>query len=304
MKFRFGQIQLSAILVALSLFTFISCQKEHSQNGTNDQQQEEASTVSSESDAQAEDIFSRVFDDAMGANDEVGIGGSGVFYGRGDTLTPVPRCFTVTIEHPNGTPFPVRITIDFGSTGCTGPDGHVRRGKVITEYTARLIVPGAIAVTTFDGFYFDDIKVEGTHKITNISSANTTPLTRKFKVEVIDGKLTKLNGNYIKWNSTKFITQVEGLATPTPLDDIFKIEGSAHGQALRGNLLVAWESTITEPLIKRFTCRWIVKGRIRTVRVNTNTNSQWVAILDFGSGICDNQATLTINGVTHQITLP
>ncbi|HMU45266.1 MAG TPA: hypothetical protein PKC72_02810 [Chitinophagaceae bacterium] len=304
MKFRFSQIQLSAILVVLSLFTFISCQKEHSQNGSDDQQQEEASTVSSESDAQAEDIFSRVFDDAMGANDEVGVGGSGVFYGRTDTLTPVPRCFTVTIEHPNGTPFPVRITIDFGNTGCPGPDGHVRRGKVITEYTARLIVPGAVAVTTFDGFYIDDIKVEGTHKITNISSANTTPLARKFKVEVIEGKLTKPNGNYIKWNSTKFITQVEGLVTATPLDDIFKIEGSANGQALRGNLLVAWQSTITEPLIKRFTCRWIVRGRIRTVRVNTSNNSPWVAILDFGNGICDNQATLAINGVTHQITLP
>lgn len=306
MKLRFNLIQLSAILMIFSLLPFVSCQKENSQTSPDDPQQEEASRVSSEADAEAEGVFSKLFDDVMGVNDEVGNSGSGIFYGRPDTLTPVPRCFTVTIEHPNGTPFPVRVTIDFGNTGCTGPDGHVRRGKIITEYTARLITPGAMATTTFQNFFYDDIKVEGTHKVTNISTVptNTTPPVRKFKVEVIEGKLTKPNGNYIKWNSIKTITQIEGTVTPTPLDDVFKVEGSGNGQTLRGNLLVAWQSTITEPLIKRFTCRWIVKGRIRTVRLNMNSNSQWVAILDFGNGICDNQATLSINGRTIQITLP
>jgi hypothetical protein len=123
-------------------------------------------------------------------------------------------------------------------------------------------------------------------------------------VDVINGKLSKPDGNYIQWNSHKIITQISGLATPNiPLDDSFRIEGSSHGQAKRGNLLVAWQSTITVPLIKRFNCRWIVEGRVRTVRVNNSNNSPWVAILDFGNGNCDNQATMTINGVTHQITL-
>ncbi|MBL7707699.1 MAG: hypothetical protein JNJ86_01440, partial [Chitinophagaceae bacterium] len=88
-----------------------------------------------------------------------------------------------------------------------------------------------------------------------------------------------------------------------PLDDIFKIEGSASGQAQRGNLVVTWESNVIEPLIKRFVCRWIVKGTIKTVRRNANANSPWVAILNFGNGNCDNQAVITINGVSHQITL-
>ena len=121
---------------------------------------------------------------------------------------------------------------DFGTIGCTGPDGRVRRGKIITEYTNRLIYPGAIATTTFDGFYVDAVHVEGTHKITNISDSRSLlpTLPGKFKVEVINGKLTKPNGNYIEWNSTKTITQVEGLATPDyPRDDAFKIEGSAKG---------------------------------------------------------------------------
>ncbi|MEP6700381.1 MAG: hypothetical protein ABJA85_03670 [Bacteroidota bacterium] len=301
MKARLNLTQLITFTFFCCLLIFISCKKETSGTGT-DQEQETASQASGESDGEAEGIFSSIFDDAMGANNDVGVAGSGIFFGRTDTLVPVPRCFTVTITHPNNTPFPTVIVVDFGTTGCPGPDGHIRRGKVITEYTNRLIIPGAIATTTFDGYYVNDVKVEGTHKISNIGTLS--PLTRKYKAEVINGKLTKPNGDYTEWNSTKTVTQIEGLGTPDmPRDDVFKIEGSAQGRVKRGNLLVGWESNIIEPLIKRFTCRWIVKGRIRTVRLNTPANGPWVTVLDFGNGDCDDHATLTINGRTIQITL-
>ncbi len=301
MKLRLNVINLSALLLIFTLVTFVACQKENS--GETDAQEAEASIAAGEADGESESIFNEVFDDAMGADNEVGVSGSGVFYGRGDSLTPVPRCFTVTKTHPNGTPFPVKIVVDFGNTGCPGPDGHIRRGKIITEYSNRLTVPGASATTTFDGFYVDSIKVEGTHKILNTSEPPNVP--RRYKVQVIAGKLTKPNGNFSEWNSTKIITQVDGLITPDfPRDDAFKIEGNANGNLKRGNLIVRWESAITEPLLRRFTCRWIVKGRIRTVKANSPANTPWVSVLDFGAGLCDNQATLTINGVSRQITLP
>jgi hypothetical protein len=301
MKSSFSLTRLLALSLILTLFV-ISCGKENSLVGT-DAQEEELATASGESSGEAENTFSESFDDVMGVSNEVGVAGSGVFFGRPDTLTPVARCFTVTVTHPSNTPFPVHVVVDFGTTGCTGPDGHVRRGKIITDYTNRLVYPGAIATTNFDGFYVDSVHVEGTHKISNISTGSSS---RIYKVEVINGKLTKPSGNYIEWNSTKTITQIEGLSTLDPRDDVYKIEGSARGKAKRGNLIVGWESTITEPLIRRVTCRWIVKGRIRTVRVNLPNpgTSPWIAVLDFGTGNCDNLATLTINGITHQITLP
>ena len=313
MKIRFNLTQLIAVIFFFGLLVIGSCKKEHSQSAADEEQ---ASMASSESDAEAEGIYDGFFDDAMGVSDEVGVAGSGVFYGRsnntgdpvdlarGDTLTPVARCFTVTVTHPNTTPFPVRVVIDFGTAGCTGPDGHKRRGKIIIEYTNRLIYPGAVATTTFDGFYIDEIKVEGTHIITNTSSVNTTPPVRQYTIDVLDAKLTKPDGNFTEWTSHKTITQIEGVTTVNPRDDVFRIEGNGHGRVRRGTLLVAWESAITEPLIKRFTCRWIVRGRIRTVRINATVNSPWVAVLDFGNGDCDNQAVITINGRSHQITLP
>jgi len=300
MKFRFFTLASLSFAFLFSSMLFSSCQKEKSQSAQ-DAQEEEASLVSSESESEAETIFNGTFDDAMGVNDEVGLGGTGVF-GRPNV------CPTVTITRPNAPDlFPVRVLMDFGTNGCVGPDGHFRKGKVITEYTNRLLVPGAIAVTTFDGFYVDSVHVQGTHKITNISTAvtpGTAPVDRKFRVVVLQGKLTKPNGNFIAWTSEKTISQVEGLLTVLPMDDIFKIEGASSGQVKRGNLLVGFNSTIVEPLMKRFNCRWIARGTVKTVRLNTTTNNTWQAVLNFGNGQCDNLAVITINGVSHQITLP
>lgn len=294
MKSRFNLTPIAILSFFFSLL-IVSCAKENSLNGTENEQEVTASQVSSESDGQAELIFNGLFDDAMGVSDEVGIFGTGVF-GR------MAACPAVTIIHLNPpSVFPIKVILDFGNAGCTGNDGHLRSGKIFIEYTARLTNPGAIATTVLDGFYIDSMHVEGTHKITNTSSG---PTNRQFTIEVRDARLTRPNGDYTKWKSDKVITQIEGFITPDFHDDIFSVTGIAEGQVKRGNLLVGWSSLVTEPLIKRFTCRWIVKGRIRTIRINSLPTSPWVAVLDFGNGNCDNLALITINGVPHQITLP
>lgn len=312
MKSRLNLTQLLPTVLLFCLVMMISCGKEKSGYGTPAEQEEQASMASSEADSEAELVFNEVFDDAMGPSNEVGMAGTGVF-GRtmvNDAIGSVETqrstaCFTSTVTHASTTTvFPVRVVIDFGS-GCAGVDGHIRKGKIIIEYTGRLIYPGSIATTAFDGFYIDSIKVEGTHKITNTTDPLSAQVSRQFTVEV-NGKLTKTNGNYTEWTSKKIITQKDGLLTPIdPRDDSFTIEGSANGKVKRNNLLVAWESGIASdaPLVKRFNCPWIVKGKVKTSRLNLSSNSQWIALLDFGTGDCDNKATITINGVPHNITL-
>ena len=116
-----------------------------------------------------------------------------------------------------------------------------------------------------------------------------------------NGKLTKPNGNYTQWSSTKTITQIEGNATPIlPLDDVFSIKGESNGTIKRDSTLYQWSArTLPDhPLIKRFACRWIVKGKIAIRRTNSD-----VAVIDYGTGQCDNKATITINGATFEITL-
>lgn len=296
MKSRLHLPKMLVLAIFSGLF-LVSCQKEESQNGTDEQQQEQASKVSSESDGEAELLFDGLFDDAMGVNVDVGVGNTGIF---GRTLA----CPEITITHSTANYFPARVVVDFGPVGCE-KNGHWRRGKIIIEYTNRLMYPDAMAVTSFDGFYFDSTKVEGIFKIKNTTPVPTSqPIVRQFTIDVINAKLSKPNGDYTLWSSHKVMTQYEGVLTNTHHDDIFKIEGGANGTVRRGNLLSRWESTITEPLIRKFICRWIMKGRIRTVRTGTAVNSPWIAVLDFGMGDCDRLATITINGRIHQITLP
>jgi len=298
---------LTRVLTAITLmaiFTFISCKKEQSAGGTAEQQQEFA-TVTSESNAEAEGVFDDVFDNVLGVNTEVGVGGTGVFGianpgNRNDEpLSGVAgmdstACFVVTITQLTANRFPLQITIDFGA-GCTGRDGRTRKGKITTVYTGPLHIPGNSSTTTFDGYYVNDIHVEGTFKITNQSTQDK----KAFNIQVLDAKLTRSNGDYIQWNSEKTIAQVEGLGTPFyPLDDVFNITGNNNGAVQKGDRFFQWSTTISEALVKRFTCRWFVKGVVILKKSNAK-----VAELNYGSGDCDNKATLTVDGQTVEITL-
>ena len=298
--------RLITVAFLVSLFT-ISCKKEQS-GSLSSAEEEQAVNSSTQSETENEVVFNDVFDNVIGVNTEVGIGGTGIF-GRigssGREMNPdtLPACTQVSIILLNAPArFPMKIIIDFG-TGCIGRDGHKRYGKIITEYTGRLIEPRSSATTVFEGFKFDSISVQGVHKITNTTALGSNQ--RQFTIDITDARLTKPNGNYSLWSSHRVITQVEGNGTPQiPVDDIFRITGGGHGKVKHGNLIYAWQSEIVEPLVKKFSCRWISKGTIRVKRETLPDNSQWVGTLNYGQGDCDFLATLTINGEVHQIQLP
>ena len=291
----------------LSCLFMISCKKEHS--GTLSAGQEElAATQSSESETENEVVFNDVFDNVFGVNTEVGIGGTGIFgrvatNGRETRTDSLPSCTIISITLLNAPArFPMKIVIDFGA-GCIGRDGHKRSGKIITEYSGRLIEPGSSAITHFENFKFDSISVSGIHKISNTTTSGSNQ--RQFTIEITDARLTRLNGDYSLWSSQRLITQVEGNGTSQiPVDDIFRITGNAHGKVKHGDLIYAWQSEIIEPLIKKFTCAWISKGSLRVKRETLPDNSRWASILNYGQGDCDFLATLTINNEVHHIQLP
>jgi hypothetical protein len=295
------------ILIGLCLILF-SCKKENSQN-TVDTQEIELSKVASEGDAQSEQSYSQIFDDVMGTSDEVGVYGTGIF-GREYGLDTAQRCFTVRVERPNAPqPFPVIVVITFPQSGCMGPDGRVRRGQIKTTYTNRLIVPGAESITTFLNYSIDSVTVGGTYKVKNMVEPIQITIfppqyNHKWLINVVGGRLGYPNGNVVEWNSTKTIEQVEGSHTLPIQDNVFKIIGSSNGASIRNSVSTWWNSETIEPLFKRTTCRWIVKGKIRTVRRNLSNTSPWVGILDFGNGTCDNIAILNVNGNIRTITLP
>lgn len=278
----------------LGALTFTSCKKESST--VSDEAAVEAST---ESNSEAEAAYDDVFDNTMGigveAGEDLGITGSVGVFGRmenGNYAGRVDsnRCFTITVVPQTPGVFPKTVTMDFGA-GCLGRDGKLRKGKIITVFTGKMKIPGSKATTTFDGYMVDSVTVKGTHEVTNNSLSNNNIFTTK----VIEGKLIWNSGRWVTWSSVRTVVQVEGNGTPNwPMDDVFSITGAGRGENSRGK---SWAHEVIEPLIKKFTCRWISKGVLR-IRFN-NTNG----ILNFGNGECDNKATLTINGNVKIIIL-
>lgn len=303
-----NQISKLAFLLAFSgIVTFSSCKKDNTISQPTDTPAVTASLDASQSDAIAETQFDDVFNITMGvqssdAGEDIGIGaGVDVIYNNttnpDGTPTGTPdsissRCFTVTVIPHILHQFPKTVTIDFGTTGCLGKDGKLRKGKIVTIYTGPMFVPGSTTSTTFVDYSVDSFKIEGTHIVENTSSSNQKQWTAK----VINGKITNTNnGSWRAWNSARIHTQVEGNGTPLyPLDDEFEITGNSYGSNSNGN---TWTAEIVSPLIKKFTCPWRAKGTVNITRDTT------MAVLDYGDGTCDNKAIITINGVSHIITL-
>ncbi|HET9825402.1 MAG TPA: hypothetical protein VFP87_08710, partial [Chitinophagaceae bacterium] len=197
---------LTAIFL-LAPFIIFSCKKETSGTLT-PQDEEQVNVVATQSDAEAENVFDGVFNDVLGVNKDVAMGGTGIFgrnmagsYGPSylnGRIDNVPSCLNVTIEHTTTNTFPIQIILDFGSTGCLANDGHWRKGKIIITYSNRLLYPGATATTAFQDFYIDSIHVENWTAL-RIANAGTQDKLQ-FQVD-IDAKLTKPNGNYSEWHS-------------------------------------------------------------------------------------------------------
>lgn len=283
------RLPLRGVLAAATFsLLFISCDKNPIAKIL---EEKEATVLSAETDVTAEAAFNDVFNNVMGVNDEVGMAGTGAF-GR---VNEPWHCYTVTatkLDAPRT--FPLKIVVDFG-TGCTGRNGVLRKGKIITTYSNRLTVKDATAVTTFEGFSVNGVKLEGTHTITQLGSINDT---LKFGLKIENAVVTKENGEAAAWQSTKTLKQIGGNSTLyQPGDDVYSLTGESNGTVTLSGNEYSWSKRVINPLVKANNCEYIQSGSVGISR-NGKENT-----INFGDGTCDNKATITINGISVTITL-
>ena len=207
-------------------------------------------------------------------------------------LTPGDSCPQVTVDHPETGIWPKAITIDYGS-GCTGFYDNTRAGKILILVTGPRSEAGSTRTVTFDNYYFNGIKVEGTKVLENMGLNSNNNFV--VSVKLTGGKLTLPDGKTIERSFDHQREWIAGFLTKNLWDDQCLITGTLTGKNVEG---ISYIRTITTPVKWERVCRFPVSGILDIEREGKDP-----VILDYGSGQCDNLATVTINGETKEIQL-
>lgn len=273
-------MKIKNLLLGLTLSMFVlSCSKDDSSSTS---EMSEAQ-VSAKIDMATEDV-ARIAEDQYALQANPGAGKNSF------ETQDLPECATVTIAL-TATTWTRTVVFD----NCTLPNGNVLDGTIIVSGSLNFDTPSHTISYSFVDFHHNNILIEGNRTIVR-SLQSTAALTTIHPVATmsIDMTVTFPNGNVYHRVGNRVRELIEGFATPMIwADNVFSITGSWTTTFPAGTQT----STITTPLRVRANCPNIVSGVVEIVR-NDNT-----AVLDYGDGECDNQATLTINGNTTTITL-
>ena len=213
-------------------------------------------------------------------------------------------CATITSYSLNSTDNDT-LVVDFG-TSCTGLDGRVRSGILQYIYTA--------------GIQYRDsgnvISVSSNNYIVDGNKINIINKTIKNQGHITNGNLTwsvnatmnivKATGGPMQWTTNKTKVLLSGeQPNNLPVDWAhaqIAIYGTANGTSANGEIFTA---TVAQSswLVRNFNCtsfrKCFVAGELDFTPSNKPTR-----YINFGTGACDNQAIVTINGTLFNITLP
>ncbi|MCD4744711.1 MAG: hypothetical protein K8R58_00250 [Bacteroidales bacterium] len=200
-------------------------------------------------------------------------------------------CATITFDTASN---PRLLIIDFGEDNCLCGDNRYRRGKIKVSYTGPYREPGTVLTHTFENYFVNDNEVKGMKIVTNAGENANGNIS--FTIDV-DGSIIKADGSgTITWISNRTREWIEGDSTLTWLDDIYLITGSGHGTSASG---YSYQVDITNALRREIGCRYFVSGTF-----DLKPEGKYTRTVDYGNGECDNEITITINGITYIIILP
>lgn len=276
MNTKFVTIALTAVLSSALLFT--SCSKDETVEETTEDTATltaEQSKQSAEADRDTDAVF-QLIEMAYAENEEES-GRSASFF---------TDCVTITITTESGVTF---ITLDFGF-GCELQNGAIVSGIVNLTYGP--VVAGTRTITySFENFTYNDKGIAGGGTIyrerNNADGNPQSTLNLGLEITFPNGVVADVRG-------TRVAEWIEGAGSGTWMDNVFLITGDRQIEFSSG---FTHDALVTEALRREATCAHFVSGEIALTRNNGS------GTLNFGDGICDNIAILTVNGEEFIILL-
>lgn len=195
----------------------------------------------------------------------------------GDTLFTNPASYPV-------------YTMNISASTCTNtmPDGRLRTGKMQIKLTGKIKNVGSKMIITMFGYTAAGVSYAcDTLVVRTIASSS---ISTTFNIKLYKGVCQNPNWT-IKYELDKTVT-LYSKGNPVNTDPVAEIYGTASGVNRQGR---AFSVNIpqTSPLIKHKSCQYIDKGVMELTPDGFKTRT-----VDFGNGVCDDNATFTVNGST------
>jgi len=211
---------------------------------------------------------------------------------KSDYVVLSDSCPLVTITHPSDGIWPKTITIDYG-TGCEGFFESTRSGSIVIEVSGPRMETGSKKTVTFNNYFINGIKVEGTKVIENLGYNNNQ--NPEISVTLTGGKLTLPDGRTIEREMEHKREWTAGMGTRNIWDDECLVTGTASGKTIGGK---TYTNTIMTALHWKRVCKFVVSGVVQVEREGLDPFT-----IDYGTGECDAIATVTRGNETKEITL-
>jgi outer membrane murein-binding lipoprotein Lpp len=281
------KIFLIASLLSITIFIGCSSNEKVDVVATSNSITAEDAAANSEIDATVDDV-------SLIAEDQFDMQTSLVNKTSVARISMLPACATITTVLTNDT---FTRTIDFGAQGCALNNGNIVKGKVIISFSKTATLTRTISYSLV-GFYHNGKLIEGNKTITReLKSTDLLSAVHPVTTHSIDMKITFANGKIYTRIGTRVREMIEGITTITNWeDDVYLVWGYDITTFPNGSKYTA---TIKTPLRYNMSC----KKSIPVVGVIEITKNDGKASINFGKGECDNLATITVNGVSIEITI-
>lgn len=200
-------------------------------------------------------------------------------------------CYVYDVDDVTENKFPKVVTYTFKS-GCADAAGRSRSGVLKLTYSDFLHYPGATLKVEPVDYTVNGISITGTKLITN-QSTNTA---YKYNT-VVSGAIIKLDTVSIAYGSNFTFTQIAGNETEGNVyDDAYSVVGS-DTLNFAGNVAITSISD-SSALVRKLDCPYISKGKAVITLKSVS------ALIDYGNGVCDDSAMVTIRDKVKTVKLP
>lgn len=275
---------LFGIVAVIAIFTLGSCSKD---NNSADSSLTSADALATNKMDKAANDISDVVEDVYFQQNPSGAGKNATTF-----VTALPLCASVSAATTTSTSWSRTVTF----TNCTF-NGNTLNGQIIVSGALPLPTAGTLATTgytinyQFVNFTHNSILIEGNRSITRRFGSSEL-LANNHPIHIMDMNMTATfpNGDVYTRVGTRTRECVEHLGNNDLSDNIYKIyqsitttrpNGTQHSHVV----------LISSPLVFDMSCQYRVVSGILTI-----TGPLHSAVIDYGSGTCDNNATIAIDG--------